>query len=87
MPIGEGSPERREDAARGLQETRRQPDAVKPSDTWSKWSSVFAWRERAAAYNDHLASKRREAYERGIAEESERQGALPGRTRNRMNEI
>jgi hypothetical protein len=41
------------------------PDAVKPSDTWSKWPSVFAWRERAATYKDHLASKRREVYERG----------------------
>jgi len=34
------------------------PDAVKPSDTWSRWSSQFAWRERAAAYDDHLASMR-----------------------------
>jgi hypothetical protein len=24
------------------------PDAAKPSDTWSRWSSQFAWRERAA---------------------------------------
>jgi hypothetical protein len=39
------------------------PEAVKPSDTWSKWASQFAWRERAAAYDDHLASLRREAYE------------------------
>jgi hypothetical protein len=38
------------------------PEAVKPSDTWSRWSSQFAWRERAAAYDDHLASLRREAY-------------------------
>jgi hypothetical protein len=32
------------------------PDVAKPSDTWSGWSSTFAWRERAAAYDDHLAS-------------------------------
>ena len=55
------------------------PDAAKPSDTWSGWSSSFAWRERAAAYDDHLASLRREAYERGIKEEAERQGVLAER--------
>jgi hypothetical protein len=55
---------------------------VKPSDTWSKWSSEFAWRERAAAYDDHLASVRREAFERGIEEEAERQGALAEHNRS-----
>ena len=44
------------------------PDAAKPSDTWSGWSSTFAWRERVAAYDDHLASLRRVAYERVIEE-------------------
>jgi hypothetical protein len=44
-------------------------DAVKPSDTWSRWCNDFAWRERAAAYDDHLASVRRDAYERVIEEE------------------
>src|SRR5919112_6098710 len=63
------------------------PDAAKPSDTWSRWSSQFAWRERAAAYDDHLASKRREAFERGVEEEAERQGALAERNRNRMKEL
>ena len=51
---------------RTLLEAHRQhvgnPEAVNPSDTWSRWSSQFAWRERAAAYDDHLASLRREAY-------------------------
>jgi hypothetical protein len=51
---------------RTLLEAHRQhvgnPEAVKPSDTWSRWSSQFAWRERVAAYDDHLASLRREAY-------------------------
>src|SRR5829696_4873854 len=42
------------------------PEAAKPSDTWSGWSSQFAWRERAAAYDDHLASLRRDAYERAM---------------------
>jgi hypothetical protein len=63
------------------------PDAAKPSDTWSGWSSSFAWRERAAAYDNHLASVRREAYERGLEEEAERQGALAERNRNRFNEL
>jgi len=63
------------------------PEAVKPSDTWSRWSHDFAWSERASAYDDHLASVRRVAYEWGIAEEAERQGALAERTRNRMNEL
>ena len=63
------------------------PDAVKPSDTWSGWSSEFAWRERAAAYDDHLESLRREAYERVIEEEAERQAREAGRTRYRYNEL
>ena len=63
------------------------PTAGKVSDTWSGWSNTFAWRERAAAYDDHLASRRREAYERGIEEEAERQGALAERIRSRMNEL
>jgi hypothetical protein len=63
------------------------PDAVKPSDTWNGWSSRFGWRERAVAYDDHLASMRREAYERVIEQEAERQGALVERNRNRFNEL
>jgi hypothetical protein len=63
------------------------PDAVKPSDTWSRWSSQFAWRERAAAYDDHLASLRREAYERVIEEEAERQAREIEKVRGRYNEL
>jgi hypothetical protein len=63
------------------------PDAAKPSDTWSGWSSTFAWRERAAAYDDHLASLRRVAYERAVEEEAERQGREAEKTRGRMNEL
>jgi len=62
------------------------PDA-RPSDTWVRWSREFAWAERARAFDDHLTSVRREAYERGIEEEAERQGALAERSRNRMNEL
>jgi hypothetical protein len=62
-------------------------EAVKPSDTWSRWSSEFAWRERAAAYDNHLASLRRDAYERGIEAEAERQAREAEKTRGRMNEL
>jgi hypothetical protein len=61
--------------------------AVKPSDTWVRWSRDFAWAERASAYDDHLEGMRRQAFERGIVEEAERQGALAERTRNRFNEL
>ncbi len=63
------------------------PQAVKPSDTRVRWSREFAWAERAAAYNDHLESVRRQAFERGIEEEAERQGVMAERTRNRFNEL
>ena len=63
------------------------PDAVKPSDTWSRWSSKFAWRERAAAYDDHLASVRREAHEQVIKEEAARQAREVEKVRGRFNEL
>ena len=63
------------------------PDAAKPSDTWSGWSNTFAWRERAAAYDDHLASVRREAYERAVEEEAARQAREVERARGRTNEL
>jgi len=63
------------------------PDAVKPSDTWSGWCSSFAWRERAAAYDDHLASLRREGYERAIEEGAARQAREVEKARGRMNEL
>jgi hypothetical protein len=62
-------------------------DAVKPSDTWSGWSNTFAWRERAAAYDDHLASLRREAHEQVIKEEAERQAREVEKVRGRMKEL
>ncbi len=63
------------------------PQAVKPSDTWARWSRDFAWAERASAYDDHIEGMRRQAFERGIEEEAERQGVLAERTRNRFNEL
>jgi hypothetical protein len=63
------------------------PDAAKPSDTWSRWSNTFAWRERAAAYDDHLASLRREAYEGVIKEEAAQQAREIEKTRYRYNEL
>ena len=61
--------------------------AVKPSDTWVRWSTDFAWRERAAAYDDHLASLRREAYERAIEEEAARQAREVEKIRGQCNEL
>jgi len=63
------------------------PDAAKPSDTWSGWSNTFAWRERAAAYDDHLASLRREAYERAIEEEAARQARDVEKVRGQCSEL
>src|SRR5918995_5151989 len=63
------------------------PDAAKPSDTWSRWSGDFAWRERAMAYDDHLASLRRDAYERAIEEEAGRYAREVERARYRCNEL
>src|SRR5215208_6535364 len=63
------------------------PDAAKPSDTWSGWSNAFAWRERAAAYDDHLASLRREAYERALEEEAARQARDVEKVRGQYNEL
>src|SRR5215208_7117929 len=63
------------------------PDAAKPSDTWSGWSSSFAWRERAAAYDDHLARLQREAYERAIEEEAARQARDVEKVRGQYNEL
>ena len=63
------------------------PDAVKPSDTWSGWSSQFAWRERAAAYDDHLSSVRREAHEQVIKEQAAQQAREIEKTRYRYNEL
>jgi hypothetical protein len=62
------------------------PDA-RPSDTWNRWSNEFAWRERAAAYDDHLARVRREAHERVIEEEAERQAREVEKVRGRFNEL
>jgi hypothetical protein len=63
------------------------PDAVKPSDTWSGWCNDFAWRERALAYDDHLARLRRDAYERAIEEEAGRQAREVEKARYRCNEL
>jgi hypothetical protein len=63
------------------------PEAAKPSETWSGWSSTFAWRERAMAYDDHLARLRREAYERAIEEEAGRQAREVEKARGRANEL
>jgi hypothetical protein len=63
------------------------PTAHKVSDTWARWSRDFAWAERASAYDAYLESLRREAYERVIEEEAERQAREIEKTRGRMNEL
>ena len=62
------------------------PDA-RPSDTWNRWSNEFAWRERAAAYDDHLSSVRREAHEQVIKEEAAQQAREVEKVRGRFNEL
>jgi hypothetical protein len=80
-------PERQEDAVGGLPAASGQSRAAKPSDTWSGWSNTFAWRERAAAYDDHLASLRRDAYERTVEEEVAQQAREVEKVRGRYNEL
>jgi hypothetical protein len=63
------------------------PHAAKPSDTWSRWSSQFAWRERAAAYDAHLDRIRERSIEKAIEEEAERQAREAERMRGRYNEL
>jgi hypothetical protein len=62
-------------------------EALKPSDTWTRWSRDFAWRERAAAYDAYLEGLRREAYERAIQEEAAQQAREVEKIRGRMNEL
>jgi hypothetical protein len=63
------------------------PTAHKVSDTWARWSRDFAWAERASAYDAYLESLRREAYERVIEEEAERQAREIEKIRGCMNEL
>jgi hypothetical protein len=63
------------------------PDAAKPSDTWSRWSSEFAWRERAAAYDAHLDRLRERSMERVIQREAEEQARQVERMSGRFNEL
>src|SRR5918995_3390235 len=63
------------------------PDAAKPSDTWSRWSSEFAWRERAAAYDAHIDRLREKCMEEVIQQEAEEQARQLERMRGRFNEL
>ncbi|MDQ4064198.1 MAG: hypothetical protein M3122_10060, partial [Actinomycetota bacterium] len=62
-------------------------DAAKPSDTWSRWSSQFAWRERAAAYDAHIDLLREKSIERVIQQQAEEQARQAERMRGRYNEL
>ena len=63
------------------------PDAPKPSDTWSRWSSEFAWRERAAAYDAHIARLREKSMEKVIQQQAEEQARQLERMRGRFSEL
>jgi hypothetical protein len=63
------------------------PEAAKPSDTWSKWFSQYGWRERARAHDAHLDRIRGRSMEKAIEEEAERQAREAERTRYRYNEL
>ena len=63
------------------------PQANKASDTWSGWSNTFAWRERAIAYDDHIARLRRDAYEKAIEEEAARRAREVEKVRGQCNEL
>jgi hypothetical protein len=78
-------------AQRTLIEAYRQhvgnPGAAKPSDTWSRWSREFAWRERAAAYDAHMDRLREKSMEKVIQQQAEEQARQLERMRGRFNEL
>src|SRR5919107_2990377 len=78
-------------AQRTLIEAYRQhvgnPHAAKPSDTWSRWSRDFAWRERAAAYDAHIDRLREKSMEKVIQQQAEEQARQLERMRGRFNEL
>ena len=63
------------------------PHAAKPSDTWSRWSSEFAWRERAGAYDTHIDHLREKSMEKVIQYEAEEQARQLERMRGRFSEM
>src|SRR5215217_147408 len=63
------------------------PEAAKPSDTWSRWSSEFAWRERASAYDAYIDRLREKSMEKVIQQQAEEQARQVERMRGRFNEL
>jgi hypothetical protein len=63
------------------------PHAAKPSDTWSRWSRQFAWRERAAAYDAHIDRLREKSMEKVIQQQAEEQARQLERMRGCFNEL
>jgi hypothetical protein len=63
------------------------PDAAKPSDTWSRWFNQFGWRERARAHDAHLDRLREKSMEKAIQQEAEEQARQAERMRGRYNEL
>ena len=78
-------------AERTLIEAYRQhvgnPGAAKVSDTWSRWSRQFAWRERAAAYDVHIDCLREKSMEKAIQQQAEEQARQVERVRGHFNEM
>ena len=63
------------------------PGAAKPSDTWSRWSREFAWRERAAAYDAYIDRLREKSMEKVIQQQAEEQARQLEMMRGRFSEL
>jgi hypothetical protein len=63
------------------------PHAAKPSDTWSGWSSQFAWGERARAHDAHLDRIRERGIEKAIEAEAEMQARVAEKARYRYYQL
>ncbi len=63
------------------------PNAAAPSDTCKGWARRHDWKGRASAYDDHVRRLRREAHEKGMVEEAEKQGQEMERLRSDMLEL
>lgn len=55
-----------------------------PSGAFRNWAAEYCWKERAAAYDDHIASVRRKAHEKGIQKEAEKSGIDVERQRTQL---
>lgn len=56
------------------------------SSSFRDWSRKYKWSDRAKAYDQHLATKRRGAYEAGIVKEAKRRGVDVERLRETLGD-